>query len=188
MVSELKKILNLTIILMVSLGVVLPLLVTGICRIIFPSNSTGSLVSMDGKVVGSKYIGQKFTSDKYFQGRPSQNNYDGMASGGSNLALTNPEFKKNVENNIDKFMKENPGVKRSDIPEDIVTASASGLDPEISVDAAYLQVARVAKANNMAEADVKKLVDNNTEAKLMGVFGENRVNVLELNLALAQKK
>lgn len=185
--KELSRAIKVTLVFMLMLGILFPVVMTGISRVAFPNKSNGSLVYSDGKVVGSKLIGQNFQGDKWFQGRPSESKYDGTKSGGSNLSMTNPKWKKKVEENIDNFIKNNPGVKRKDIPEDIITSSASGLDPEISLEAANLQVARVAKANGITEDEVKKLVNDNCSGKFLGVFGEKRVNVLNLNLAVFNK-
>lgn len=182
--KELGRGLKITLVFMIVLGIIYPLTVTGLSRLFFPYKSQGSLVKVDGKVVGSKLLGQKFTEDKWFIGRPSVNSYDGLKSGGSNLSLTNPNFKEEVDKNIEDFMDKNNGIKRADIPVDIVTSSSSSLDPDISVQAAKLQVSRVARNNNLKEEDVLKLIDENLEGKLLNLYGNERVNVLELNLAL----
>lgn len=185
--KEFNRAIKITLVFILVLGIIFPVLMTGISRIAFPSKSQGSIVYNDGKAVGSKLIGQDFKGTRWFQGRPSESNYEGTKSGASNLSITNPQWKKKIENNIDDFIKNNPGIKREDIPEDIVTSSASGLDPEISLEAADLQVDRVAQANNISENEVKKLVQDNCSGKFLGIFGEKRVNVLNLNLSIFNK-
>lgn len=185
--SEVKKAIKFTLVLMLLLGLIYPFIMTAIANLIFPYQAKGSIIKVDGKAVGSELIGQKFTDSKWFMGRPSAVDYNAESSGGTNYALSNPKFKEEVERNIEEFLKKNPGVKRSDIPADIVTSSASGLDPHISPQAAYLQVERVAKANNLPEKVVKKLVDENIEGRFLGLFGEPRVNVLKLNLSLLEE-
>ena len=169
------------------LGVVYPLAITGISQILFPHQANGSLiVSADGKVVGSELIGQNFTKPQYFQPRPSaagNDGYDGTASGGSNYGPTNQKLVDRVKASIDKFRKENPDYRGS-IPADLVTASASGLDPHISPASAAAQVARVAKARGLSPEQVSRMVSQFTENPDLGVLGEPRVNVLKLNLAL----
>ncbi|KHO63144.1 potassium-transporting ATPase subunit C [Thermoanaerobacter sp. YS13] len=185
--SEFKRAIKFTLVLMVLIGLVYPFFMTAIANLIFPYQAKGSIIKIDGKAVGSELIGQKFTDYKWFMGRPSAVDYNAESSGGTNYALSNPKFKEEVEKNIEEFLKKNPGVTKSDIPADIVTSSASGLDPHISPQAAYLQVERVAKANNLPEKVVKKLVDENIEGRFLGIFGEPRVNVLKLNLSLLEE-
>jgi len=185
--KDIKRGLKLTLIFMIILGVIYPLAMTGISRIVFPEKSKGSLVYNKGQVIGSTLIGQKFTDDRWFQGRPSSVDYDASKSGGSNLAMSNPEFKKAVEKNIEEFLNKNPNVKREDIPADIITASASGLDPEITVTSAKLQAERVAKANGKAVEEINKIIDDNKSGKFLGLFGQERVNVLKLNMILLNK-
>jgi K+-transporting ATPase ATPase C chain len=178
-------------------GLVYPLAITGIATIIFPYRAEGSLVQRDGKVVGSALIGQAFASDKYFHGRPSATAapdpkdstktipapYNAANSSGSNLGPSNKALVDRVQGELDALRKENPAAP---VPADLVTTSGSGLDPDISPDAAYFQVARVAKARNMSEDQLRKLVSNQTEDRFLGLLGEPRVNVLKLNLALDQ--
>jgi K+-transporting ATPase ATPase C chain len=176
-------------------GLVYPLAMTGIAEVIFPRQAQGSLIERDGKVVGSELIGQVFTSDKYFHGRPSATTapdpkdatktipapYNAANSGGSNLGPSNKALIDRVQGDIETLKKENPATP---VPADLVTTSASGLDPHISTEAALFQVPRIAKARNMPEDRIRQLVEDNTEGRFLGLLGEPRVNVLLLNLAL----
>jgi len=168
-------------------GVVYPLAVTGITAVVFPTQAHGSLLYENGEVIGSALIGQNFSDPRYFQGRPSsagKNGYDGTSSGGSNLGPTNKILIKTAAERADKIRAENDLNGTAPVPSDLVTASASGLDPHISPAAANLQIARVAKIRNISENEVKALVNQNTEKSQFGFLGEPRVNVLKLNLAL----
>ena len=176
-------------------GVAYPFAMTGIAKIAFQYRAQGSLVERDGKVVGSTLIGQEFTSEGYFHGRPSATTapdandstktvpapYNAANSGGSNLGPTNKSLIERVQGDIDKLKQENPSAQ---VPTDLVTTSGSGLDPHISPEAALFQVPRVAKARNLPESQVQQLVSENTSDRLIGLLGEPRVNVLQLNLAL----
>jgi potassium-transporting ATPase KdpC subunit len=166
-------------------GVAYPLLVTGLAKAIFPRQAAGSLIQANGKTVGSDLIGQRFTRPEYFHGRPSAagDGYDGLASGGSNLGPTNQKLVDRVRDDAKKFREENP-TYHGPIPADMVTASGSGLDPDISPASAEAQVDRVASARHMTPDAVRQLVAANTEDRQLGVLGEARVNVLKLNLAL----
>ena len=166
------------------LGLGYPLLVTGIARVIFPKQANGSLIQLkDGTVIGSELLAQSFTSDRYFHPRPSAagNGYDATASGGSNLAQSSKTLVTRIQGDIDKLAAQNPG---KPVPIDLVTTSASGLDPDITPDAAYYQAERVAKTRNLSEEKVRKLVEQHITARQLGLLGEPRVNVLELNLDL----
>ena len=178
-------------------GFAYPLAMTGIAQALFPRQAQGSLVERNGTVVGSELIGQVFESDKYFHGRPSATTtpdpndstktvpapYNAANSGGSNLGPSNKALIDRVQGDIDKLKQENPSMP---VPNDLVTTSASGLDPHISPEAALFQVPRIAKARNLPEDRIRQLVDDHTEGRLFGLLGEPRVNVLLLNVALDQ--
>lgn len=167
-------------------GLAYPLAITGIAQLIFPYQANGSLIKRDGEVIGSTLIGQSFTDPAYFWGRPSATQpfpYNGAASAGSNLGPANPALVEAVQSRIQALRAADPG-NNSPIPVDLVTASASGLDPHISVAAALYQIPRVARERKVNEADLIKLVNEYTEGRQLGFLGEPRVNVLKLNLAL----
>jgi potassium-transporting ATPase KdpC subunit len=170
-------------------GIVYPLVVTGISQLAFPHKANGSLIISDGKTIGSELIGQNFTRPEYFQPRPSaagNDGYDPTASGGSNFGPTNQKLIDRVKASIEKFRKENPDYK-GPIPADLVTASASGLDPDLSPDSAKAQAPRVARARRARLDQVQRLIAQSTEMPSLGLLGEPRVNVLKLNLALDQE-
>jgi potassium-transporting ATPase KdpC subunit len=176
-------------------GLLYPFVMTGIAGVIFPYQAQGSLIERDGKVIGSTLIGQEFTSDRYFHGRPSATvtpdpndssktvpaPYNAANSGGSNLGPTNKALVERVQGDVDKLKQENPSAP---VPIDLVTTTASGLDPDISPAAALFQVPRVAKARNLPEDRVRQLVNERIEGRTLGFLGEPRVNVLALNMAL----
>jgi potassium-transporting ATPase KdpC subunit len=164
-------------------GIVYPLIVTGIASVLFPHQAAGSLILKDGKVIGSELLAQSFTSDRYFHPRPSAagNGYDATSSGGSNLAQSNAKLVQRIQGDIDKLSKENPG---KPVPIDLVTTSGSGLDPDITPDAAYFQAPRIAKARGLTEDQVRQLIAQHITGRQLGLFGEPRVNVLALNLDL----
>jgi potassium-transporting ATPase KdpC subunit len=195
MLKEIRPAIVFAIALAVITGLAYPLAVTEIAGVIFPREAQGSLIERDGKVIGSALIGQDFTSDFYFHGRPSATTtpdpndasksvplpYNATNSGGSNLGPTNPDLKERVTKAVDALKQENP---QSNIPVDLVTTSGSGLDPDVTPEAAMFQVPRIAKARNLPEDRLRQLVTDTTEGRLAGFIGEPRVNVLALNLAL----
>jgi len=195
MLREIRPAIILLLALTVMTGLVYPLAMTAIAGVIFPDQAQGSLIERDGKVVGSALIGQEFKDDKYFHGRPSATTapdpndstktvpapYNAANSGGSNLGPTSKALNDRVKEDVEKLKAENPN---SPVPVDLVTTSASGLDPDISPEGALFQVPRVAKARNIPEERIRELVVKHTQGRLAGLLGEPRVNVLALNLAL----
>jgi potassium-transporting ATPase KdpC subunit len=195
MLREIRPAVVVLVVLTLITGLVYPLVMTGIAQVIFPDQASGSLIERDSKVVGSELIGQDFTSDKYFHGRLSATTapdpkdptksilapYNAANSGGSNLGPSNKALVDRVQADIAKLQKENP---ETPVPADLVTTSASGLDPDISPEAALFQVPRIAKARSLPEDRIRQLVDDATEGRFLGLLGEPRVNVLKLNVAL----
>ncbi|WP_439364111.1 K(+)-transporting ATPase subunit C [Bradyrhizobium sp. DASA03005] len=195
MLREIRPAIVLLLALTAITGLAYPLAMTGMAGALFPVQAQGSLIEKDGKVIGSALIGQEFKDDKYFHGRPSATlapdpndsaktvsaPYNAANSGGSNLGPTSKALADRLKEDVDKLRSENPNAS---VPVDLVTTSASGLDPDISPEAAQFQVPRVAKARSLPEDQVKQLVTASTEGRLLGLLGEPRVNVLALNLAL----
>jgi len=185
MLRQLGPALRFTIFFTVLTGLVYPGIVTGLTQMFFPHRANGSMIVVNGQVVGSSLIGQNFTKAEYFQPRPSAagNGYDATASAGSNYGPTNQKLIDRVKTSVDQFRKDNPDYA-GQIPADLVTASASGLDPDISPASAQAEAPRVAKARGVTLEEVQQLIAQNTQGRTLGFLGEPRVNVLELNLAL----
>ncbi len=195
MLREIRPAIVLLLSLTIITGLIYPLAMTGLAGVLFPAQAQGSLIEKDGKVIGSALIGQEFKEDKYFHGRPSATlapdpadstktvsaPYNAANSGGSNLGPTSKALADRLKEDVEKLKAENPSAP---VPVDLVTTTASGLDPDISPEAAQFQVPRVAKARNIPEAQLRQIVAANTEGRLFGLLGEPRVNVLALNLAL----
>src|SRR5579872_269619 len=181
MKQQLKIAFWMTIVTTILFGVVYPLVVTALAQAFFPAQANGELIRKNGRVIGSQLIGQDFSSPGYFYSRPSNADYDGLNSGGSNLGPTNRQLLDRIQADVQKLRNENPGVP---IPVDLVTASASGLDPDITPATADFQIPRIARQRGMSEAQVRTLVRKHTKGRVFGILGEPRVNVLELNLDL----
>lgn len=201
----LRQSLVVTLLLLLLCGFGFPVLLSGISAVIFPSQANGSLIYADGRAVGAANIGQDFTKPYFMKGRPSAYNYNtyyedeqgnqycgdgspfaGPGSGSNNYAPSNPALIERVEADIEAFLEANPDVKREDIPADLVTASGSGLDPHITLQSARIQLPALAAASGLSEEELERIVENNTEGKLLGIFGEETVNVLGVNLDIAK--
>jgi K+-transporting ATPase ATPase C chain len=183
--QQLTSALLIFVILTLLTGLLYPLLVTGIAQAVFPRQANGSLIEVDRKAIGSALIGQPFASPRYFWSRPSATSpapYNAASSTGSNLGPTNPDLLKRIKGDVERIQAAHPG--KGQVPVDLVTTSASGLDPHISPAAAFYQVERVAAARHLDPAAVRRLVEEHVEGRTFGVLGEPRVNVLKLNLAL----
>lgn len=200
-----RQALIITIVLMLICGLLFPCLLTGLSSVIFPHQTGGSLISVNGTAVGAEYVGQEFTQDCYMWSRPSAYHYNvytesedgrkyyndgtefgGLASGSNNYAPSNPALVERVEADMEAFLEKNPEIKREDIPTDLLTASGSGLDPHISPASAQIQLPRIAQASGLSEESLQEIVKRNTTGKLLGVFGEETVNVLKVNIEIAQ--
>ena len=196
---------SVSLVLLIVSGFLYPLALTGISQLLFSIQANGSIVLNNGKAVGSELLGQKFYDPRFFHGRVSVVNYNtykpedkmpdkngktayaGVSSGSFNLAPSNPELVKRVENDIAEFLKANPGVKKEDIPDDLLTSSGSGLDPDISPQAARIQIPAISKATGLSRSDLEDLVNKYTEPRQLGIFGEPRVNVLKLNVEISNR-
>lgn len=194
-----------TVVLMLICGLLFPCLLTGLSSVIFPHQAGGSLITVNGTAVGAEHVGQEFTQDCYMWSRPSAYHYNvytesedgrkyyndgtefgGLASGSNNYAPSNPALVERVEADMEAFLEKNPEIKREDIPTDLLTASGSGLDPHISPASAQIQLPRIAQASGLSEESLQEIVKRNTAGKLLGVFGEETVNVLKVNVEIAQ--
>lgn len=201
-----RQTIGVTVILMLVCGLLFPGLLTGLSALIFPHQADGNLLTVNGQTVGAEYVGQEFTEDYYMWSRPSAYHYNvyvegedgklyyndgtefpGISSGSNNYAATNPALTERVEADIKAFLEKNPGVKREDIPTDLLTASGSGLDPHISPASAEIQIPRIAEASGLTEEEIEDIVSENTQGKVFGVFGEETVNVLKVNIEIAQR-
>lgn len=193
------------VVLMLICGLLFPCLLTGLSSVIFPHQAGGSLITVNGTAVGAEHVGQEFTQDCYMWSRPSAYHYNvytesedgrkyyndgtefgGLASGSNNYAPSNPALVERVEADMEAFLEKNPEIKREDIPTDLLTASGSGLDPHISPASAQIQLPRIAQASGLSEESLQEIVKRNTAGKLLGVFGEETVNVLKVNIEIAQ--
>ena len=195
-----KSALVLTVFMLILCGFAYPAALTGLGQFMFPHQANGSLITAEGEkttepeeAIGSAIVGQDFSGNpKYFQGRVSgvnyntyteeekeDNSYGGVGSGGSNLAPSNEELKERVEKSVDEFLEKNPGVEKGDIPADLLTASGSGMDPDITPQSAKIQIPAIAENTGLSEEELEKIVENNTQGKVLGVFGHERVNVLK---------
>ncbi|MBC7902929.1 MAG: potassium-transporting ATPase subunit KdpC [Gemmatimonadaceae bacterium] len=176
--------LKLTLVMIILCAVLYPMLISGVAKL-SPGAGKGETVEVDGKVVGYKLIGQSFTADKYFWGRPSAVNYNAAGSAGSNKAASNPDYIQTVKDRIDSFLIHNPGIKKNEIPAEMVTASGSGLDPDISVKSALVQVKRIAATRQLSEDLLRNLITANS---ISSFVAPEKVNVLKLNIALDKLK
>ena len=194
-----------TVVLMLVCGLLFPLLLSGLSALFFPHQANGSLITAGGMTVGAQNVGQEFTQDYYMWSRPSAYHYNvyvedeegnqtypdgtefpGIGSGSNNYAATNPDLAARVEEDLQNFLEKNPGIKEEDIPTDLLTASGSGLDPHISPASAEIQIPRIAKASGFSEDQIREIVYRHTGGKFLGIFGEDTVNVLEVNIEIAQ--
>ncbi len=187
MKKHLMPALKLTIVMIIICAVIYPLLIAGMAKFA-PGGGKGETLSVNGKVVGYTNIGQKFTNDKYFWSRLSAVDYNAAGSAGSNKGPTNPDYLKQVQDRIDTFLVHNPSLKKSDIPSELVTASGSGLDPDLSPQGAYVQIARISKTRNIPEEKIRSLVQQQIQKPLLGFLGPEKVNVLKLNIELDKLK
>lgn len=198
--KEIKKPFLVTIVLLVICGLGYPLLLTGLSQLLFPTQANGRLITVNDQVVGSELIGQEFTDARFMKSRPSAVNYNtyrledketgkytGVASGSKNYAPTNPALVERVETDLEKFLVANPSVKKEEIPTDLLTASGSGLDPHISPASAAIQIPALVKATGLSQTQLESIIKEQTQGKLLGIFGEETVNVLMVNVEIAKK-
>lgn len=201
--KTLKRSILISVVLLILCGIIYPLAMTGISQLVFNKKANGSMIFVNGKEVGSELIGQSFTDPRFFRGRVSAVNYNtyteadtkpdkngkvaytGVSSGSQNFAPSNKALTDRVQKDIDEFLKSHPGVKKEDIPTDLLTSSGSGLDPNISPESAKIQIPAVSKATGISEAELQNIVNKYTEGRALGIFGEPRVNVLKVNLEIA---
>lgn len=180
--------LKITLLTLILFGVAYPLAITGFAKLFGANQGNGKTVVVDGKVVGFEVIGQRFTSDNYFNSRPSAVNYNAASTGGSNKGPSNPDYLKQVEERIADFLVKNPTIKKEDVPVDLITASGGGLDPHISPRAAYVQAQRIAKSRSLSIEQVNSLIEQHIQKPLFGLLGTATVNVLLLNIELDKLK
>lgn len=201
----LKQSLVVSLVMLILCGLIFPLFMTGISQVIFNKKANGSIIEVKGKKVGSELIGQSFTDERFFKGRISGINYNtyskedtipnkdgeivylGVASGSQNLGPSSEILKERVKKDIDEFLKNNPTVKKENIPTDLLTSSGSGLDPDISIKSARIQIDSISKSTGISKDDLNEIIDKSVQGRSLGVFGEKRVNVLKLNLKVADK-
>ncbi len=205
LLKEIRQTVVVSVVLMVVCGLVFPCLLTGMANLIFPDQAKGNLIAVNNQIVGAENVGQEFTEDYYMWSRPSAYHYNvyiekegkqyyndgtefaGLGSGSNNYAPSNPALAERVEADLKTFLEKNPEVKREDIPTDLLTASGSGLDPHISPESAEIQIPRIAEASGLSEDKIRKFVADNTTEKILGIFGERKVNVLKVNIEIAQE-
>lgn len=200
-----RQAITVTVVLMVICGLIYPLALTGVSQVVFPKQANGSLITVDGKAVGAETIGQEFTEDYFLWGRPSAYHYNtysedaegnqyysdgtefaGVSSGSNNYAPSNPALTERVSADMENFLAKNPDVRADEIPADLMTASGSGLDPHISPESAQIQIPRIAEASGLGEEEIQNIIRDHTEGKALGIFGEETVNVLLVNIDIAK--
>ena len=205
--KSVRQAVTVTVVLMLICGLGFPLLLNGLSALLFPKQAAGSLIEVDGAAIGSEHVGQAFTEPYFMKGRPSAVQYNtywtsedgtqiladgsefgGVSSGSNNFGPSNPDLHARVEADLEAFLAANPDVRREDVPTDLVTASGSGLDPHISPASAAVQLPAIAQASGLSMEQLEQIVADNTHGKLLGLFGEERVNVLEVNVAIARAR
>lgn len=203
-IKSFRQVICVSLMLMLICGLIFPILLTGVSSVLFPKQAEGSLIKANGKAIAAEYVGQEFKSDFYMWSRPSAYHYNvyrenedgtktysdgaefqGIGSGSQNFSPSNPELVKRVKKDIKEFLEKNPELNCKDLPADLLTASGSGLDPHISPQAAEIQIPRIVKASGLTESEVREIVQNNTTGKLLGIFGEETVNVVKVNIDIA---